>query len=130
MKNNYIIVGKIDMEIFKNISYNLITDEVILTNERYLHIIEGHKEDFMIYSNILSQIIIEPNYILEDYKNKYTVMVIKKVENNNNINVIIRLAIGEDLIHNKNSIMTMYRIREKNLKKLMQKKTQKKITTK
>ena len=117
MKNNYIIVGKIDMEIFKNISYNLITDEVILTNERYLHIIEGHKED----SNILSQIIIEPNYILEDYKNKYTVMVIKKVENNNNINVIIRLAIGEDLIHNKNSIMTMYRIREKNLKKLMQK---------
>lgn len=113
MKNNYIKVGKINMKIFKNISYNLITDEVILTNERYLHIIEGHKEDFMIYSNMLSQIIIEPNYILEDYKNQYTVMVIKKVENNNNINVIIRLAIGEDLIHNKNSIMTMYRIREK-----------------
>ena len=80
-----------------------------------------NKEDFMIYSNILSQIIIELNYILEDYKNKYTVMVIKKVENNNNINVIIRLAIGEDLIHNKNSIMTMYRIRKKNFKKLMQK---------
>lgn len=121
MKNNYIKVGKINMKIFKNISYNLITDEVILTNERYLHIIEGHKEDFMIYSNMLSQIIIEPNYILEDYKNQYTVVVIKKVENNNNINVIIRLAIEEDLIHNKNSIMTMYRIREKNLKKLMEK---------
>lgn len=121
MKNNYIKVGKINMKIFKNISYNLITDEVILTNERYLHIIEGHKEDFMIYSNMLSQIIIEPNYILEDYKNQYTVMLIKKVENNNNINVIIRLAIEEDLIHNKNSIMTMYRIREKNLKKLMEK---------
>lgn len=121
MKNNYIKVGKINMKIFKNISYNLITDEVILTNERYLHIIEGHKEDFMIYSNMLPQIIIEPNYILEDYKNQYTVMVIKKVENNNNINVIIRLAIGEDLIHNKNSIMTMYRIRKKNLKKLMEK---------
>ena len=121
MKNNYIKVGKINMKIFKNISYNLITDEVILTNERYLHIIEGHKEDFMIYSNMLSQIIIEPNYILEDYKNQYTVMVIKKVENNNNINVIIRLAIEEDLIHNKNSIMTMYRIIEKNLKKLMEK---------
>lgn len=121
MKNNYIKVGKINMKIFKNISYNLITDEVILTNERYLHIIEGHKEDFMIYSNMLSQIIIEPNYILEDYKNQNTVMVIKKVENNNNINVIIRLAIEEDLIHNKNSIMTMYRIREKNLKKLMKK---------
>ena len=121
MKNNYIKVGKINMKIFKNISYNLITDEVILTNERYLHIIEGHKEDFMIYSNMLSQIIIEPNYILEDYKNQYTVMVIKKVENNNNINVIIRLAIEEDLIHNKNYIMAMYRIREKNLKKLMEK---------
>lgn len=121
MKNNYRKVGKINLKIFKNVSYNLITDEVILTNERYFHIIERHEEDFIIFSNILFQIIIEPDYVLEDYKNKYTIMLIKKVDDNNNVNVIIRLAIVEDFIHNKNSIMTMYRIREKNLKKLMEK---------
>lgn len=121
MKNNYRKVGKINLKIFKNVSYNLIMDEVILTNERYFHIIERHEEDFIIFSNILFQIIIEPDYVLEDYKNKYTIMLIKKVDDNNNINVIIRLAIVEDFIHNKNSIMTMYRIREKNLKKLMEK---------
>ena len=121
MKNNYRKVGKINLKIFKNVSYNLITDEVILTNERYFHIIERHEEDFIIFSNILFQIIIEPDYVLEDYKNKYTIMLIKKVDDNNNINIIIRLAIVEDFIHNKNSIMTMYRIREKNLKKLMEK---------
>lgn len=120
MEKNYIKIGKINLKIFKSISNNIITDEVILTNERYSHIMEGHKEDFLIYSNILSQIIIEPDYVLEDYKNKDTALVIKKTENSN-INVIIRLAISENLVHNKNSIMTMYRIREKNLKKLMKK---------
>lgn len=120
MEKNYIKIGKINLKIFKSISNNIITDEVILTNERYSHIMDGHKEDFLIYSNILSQIIIEPDYVLEDYKNKDTALVIKKTENSN-INVIIRLAISENSVHNKNSIMTMYRIREKNLKKLMKK---------
>lgn len=120
MEKNYIKIGKINLKIFKSISNNIITDEVILTNERYSHIMDGHKEDFLIYSNILSQIIIEPDYVLEDYKNKDTAFVIKKTENSN-INVIIRLAISENSVHNKNSIMTMYRIREKNLKKLMKK---------
>ena len=47
-------------------------------------------------------------------------MVIKSIDDNN-INIIIKLAIGKDKIHSKNSIMTMYRVRNKNLKKLMEK---------
>ncbi len=48
MEENYINIGKINIELFKNIAKDIITDEVILTRERYLHIIEGHKEDFCI----------------------------------------------------------------------------------
>lgn len=120
MEENYINIGKIDIKLFSGISKNIITDEVILTNERYLHIIEKHKEDFSLYLNMIPQIIKTPDYILKDYKNENTAMVIKNIDNTN-INIIIRLAIGEDKIHSKNSIMTMYRVRNKNLKKLMEK---------
>lgn len=120
MEENYINIGKIDIKLFAGISKNIITNEVILTNERYLHIIEGHKEDFSLYANIIPQIIKTPDYILKDYKNKNTAMIIKSIDDTN-INIIIKLAIGEDKIHCKNSIMTMYRVRNKNLKKLMEK---------
>ncbi len=120
MEENYINIGKINIELFKNIAKDIITDEVILTRERYLHIIEGHKEDFALYSNMLSEVLINPDYILKDYKNINTAMVIKHI-NTTNINIILRLAIVNDNIHTKNSIMTLYRIRDKNLIKLQEK---------
>lgn len=120
MEENYINIGKIDIKKFEGISKNIITNEVILTNERYLHIIEGHKEDFEIYANIIPEILINPDYILKDHKNENTAMVIKHTKDSN-INIIIKLAIEKDKIHNKNSIMTMYRVRNRNLKKLQEK---------
>lgn len=120
MEENYINIGRINRKLFTRITQNIITEEVILTRERYIHIVEGHKEDFELYGNMLGEIIEEPDYILEDYKNANTAMIIKHIDNTN-INVILRLAIGNDDIHTKNSIMTLYRIRNKNLKKLQEK---------
>lgn len=117
---DYINIGKIDKNKFKHISENIITEDVILTAERYEHILENHREDFELYFSNVMEIINEPDYILKDSKNIDTAMVIKHIENTN-INIIIRLAIENDRIHCKNSIMTFYRIRDKNLKKLMQK---------
>lgn len=120
MEENYINIGKIDRKIFKEINENIITDEVILTHERYTHIIERHKEDFELYGDMLLEIIQNPDYILKDTKNVDTAMVIKHIEKTN-INVILRLAVMNDKIHNKNSIMTFYRVRDRNLKKLQEK---------
>lgn len=120
MEENYINIGKIKIELFSNISEDIITDEVILTNERYVHILEGHKEDFELYFNMIPGIIQEPDYILKDFKNENTAMVIKHIDNTN-LNVIVRLAVTNDEIHSKNSIMTFYRVRDKNLRKLQQK---------
>ncbi len=69
---------------------------------------------------MLSEVLINPDYILKDYKNINTAMVIKHI-NTTNINIILRLAIANDNIHTKNSIMTLYRIRDKNLIKLQEK---------
>jgi len=120
MEENYINIGKINVKHFKEINNNIVTDEVILTHERYIHIIDGHKEDFELYINILDKIIEKPDYILKDYKNENTAMIIKHIDNTN-VNIILRLAIANDNKHNKNSIMTLYRIRDKNLKKLQEK---------
>ncbi|MBQ9658342.1 MAG: hypothetical protein IJV31_06210 [Clostridia bacterium] len=113
-------IGKIDIDKFKEISTEIITDEVVLTSERLEHILERHKEDLDMYFNKIEEIIRKPDYILKDSKNINTAMVIKHIEDTN-VNVIIRLAVANDSIHCKNSIMTLYRIRDKNLKKLMQK---------
>lgn len=120
MEENYITIGKINISKFEGISKEIYTDEVVLTRERYLHIIEKHKEDFELYADMLPTIVNKPDYILKDYKNEYTAMVIKHIEKTN-INVILKLAVKEDDIHTKNSIMTMYRIRDKNLKKIKEK---------
>lgn len=120
MEEDYINIGKIDKNKFKEISSNIITEDVILTQERYIHIITRHKEDYELYFNNVIEIISNPDYILKDSKNEDTAMVIKHIQNTN-INVIIRLAIENDDIHCKNSIMTFYRIRDKNLLKLMKK---------
>ena len=120
MEENYINIGKIKIELFQEISRNIITDEVILTSERFSHIMEKHKEDFELYSNILSEALLTPDYILKDYKNENTAMVIKHIENTN-INIILRLAIAGDTLHPKNSIMTFYRVRDRNVKKLQEK---------
>lgn len=120
MGEEYIEIGKIDKNKFKEITERIITEDVILTAERLEHILKNHQKDFELYFNKVGDIISNPDYILKDSKNKDTAMVIKHIENTN-INIIIRLAVENDKIHCKNSIMTFYRIRDKNLKKLMEK---------
>lgn len=120
MEENYIDIGRIEVIKFKEISNNIITDEVILTSERYNHIMERHKQDFELYFNEFGTVISDPDYILKDFKNKDTAIVIKHIDNTN-LNIVLKLAIGKDSIHTKNSIMTCYRIRNKNLQKLKEK---------
>lgn len=112
-------IGKIDINKYKE-HFDIVTNEIIITSERINHIITEHQEDFVKYFNYIKDIIDSPNYILIDCKNLNTAMVIKHIDQTN-INVIIRLAIGNDLKHTKNSIITMYRIRDKNLIKLLRK---------
>lgn len=120
MEENYIDIGKIKIDKFIDISDNIITDEVILTAERYNHILERHKQDFELYFNEFETIISNPDYILKDNKNEDTAMVIKHIEDTN-LNIVLKLAIGNDKIHTKNSIMTFYRVRDSNLRKLQEK---------
>lgn len=113
-------IGKLDKNKLGKYKNKIITEDVIITEERIQHILEKHKEDYTLYKDKLKDIIEIPQYVLEDIKNEDTVFLIDKIEKGN-INVVIRLNLIKDKKHPQNSIITMWRIRDKNLKRLINK---------
>lgn len=61
-----------------------------------------------------------PNEIIKDLKNDGTVFYVKHLDETN-LNVIVRLVTQDDDQNRFNSIMTFFRIRDRNLKKLIEK---------
>lgn len=111
-------ICELDENLIKGEFSNLKTSDVVLTSERDEHIRNHHPSDYKLYSSHLSEIIEEPDYILKDEKNEATVIFIKHIENAN-VNIIIKLALETDEGDDKNSIITFYRLRKKNLEKLV-----------
>ena len=111
-------IGKLDINKLGKYKDKIVTKDIILTNERELHIKENHFSEFdRIISNI-ANVVATPDKILEDLNNKDTIMFIGKLTPNNNLNVIVKLNITNSKEHPKNSIMTAWIIRDKNLIKL------------
>lgn len=113
-------IGKIDAGLFENEFGKLNTNDVILTNERLQHIIDEHPQDYDYFAKYGIQTVTNPDIVIKDGKNENTVFMIAKLENTN-LNTVVRLSVaGKDLSKLDNSIMTFYRIREKNLRKLIE----------
>ncbi len=72
-------VGKIDRKIYKCIANVLITDEVIITDNQLRHILDRHPDAYNEVINYLSEIICDPDFIIED-KHKNTGLVIKRIK--------------------------------------------------
>lgn len=113
-------VGKIDSSVFESKYGKLRTTEVILTDEREAHIKEHHPQDFDLFEKFGKDCVNNPNLIISDEKNPGTVYMIKKLPDTN-LNVVLRLALNTDEKELKNSIITFWRIRNSNLKKLQKK---------
>ena len=110
-------IGKIDKNIFEKEFGKIQTEDVVLTDERKQHIRERHSNDYDLFQEHHKEILESPDIVLKDLKNDNTVFMIKHIEGTN-MNVVIKLSIYEDEKHPKNSIMTAYRMRDKNVKKL------------
>lgn len=102
----------------------LNTDKVILRDERIEHIKERHPEVVEIIKKYAKDTIESPDYILKDAVRDNTVLCIKKLEENSNINVVIKLALkdSEDKKRDKNSIITSFLMNNKRLKRELKKK--------
>ena len=118
---------KIELSIFAKLNIRwlvksfdgLRTEEVVVTEERLEHIRLRHPEDYELFHRYGKQAIENPDIIAKDEKHENTVFVIRHLPETN-LNVVVRLALDTDEPNYKNSVITFYRLREKNLKKLLE----------
>lgn len=71
-------IGSLDMSIYKCISKNYITDEVIITEKQLIHIKERHPEAYKNAISYIGHILGQPDYIIKD-KKPNTGLIIKQV---------------------------------------------------
>jgi len=116
-------IGFIDKNKLAQYRNKIITEEVILTDERIKHIKEHHPGDYEEYSKYLKEIIETPDYILEDEKNTDTVIYLKTIkENNKNLQIVLKLVTKVMNTNHKNSVLTFWKIKEKTLHQLLRNK--------
>ena len=117
------IVGKIDVKIYRCISEYIITDEVIITDERVGHVKERHPDDYEKYCEYLKEIVERPDYIIEANK-RDTALILKQIieSKEKQFKTVLRLKTSTDKPEYKNSIITFMKINEKEWKRLLRNK--------
>lgn len=113
--NDVETIGKINIETYQCVTdKKILTDEVVLTENRKQHIIERRGQAFYDeYSSKFYKILTDPDYIFKD-KRADTALVSKRFDmNGESVNIVLRLVVEGDDPNYKNSIITAIRENEK-----------------
>ena len=106
------VVGKIDQEIYQCITNDIVTDEVIITDERIEHIKERHPNDYERFCSYIPEMISNPDYIIEANKPNTGVILKEIEEHGEKFKLVLRIKVQGDPDEYKNSIMTFWHIGE------------------
>lgn len=117
-----LIVGQIDLEIYKCVSDDIITTEVIITEERIEHIKNRHPNDYESYSQYMNSIIEDPDYIIEDNNPDSAILLKEITEGNERFQLVIRLSTSKNNREWKNSVITFLKISERTWNKYLRNK--------
>lgn len=112
-------VGKINIDIYKCVTEDIQTDEVIITEKQIEHIKERHPNDYERYFGYVKEIIQNPDYILEANKPDTAFVLKHIVDNGKNYQLILRLKTAKDPTEYKNSVITFLRVEEKRYKRYL-----------
>lgn len=115
-------IGKIDVEKYKYVTKNIVTDEVIITDERIRHIRERHPNDFELYYQCMKEIISVPDYIIEANKPKSALLLKSFYSEGSRFKTVLRLVTSDDDSSFKNSIITFMKINEAEWNRLVKNK--------
>ena len=117
------LVGKIDRDIYSCITEDIVTEDVIITEERIEHIKERHPNDYERFYCYLPEIISSPDYIVEANKPN-TAVILKEVgEQGERFKLVLRIKVQGDPQEYKNSIMTFWYIGNATWRKILKNKT-------
>ena len=113
---------RLDIEKYRCVTERIVTDEVIITDERIAHIKERHPNDYERYCSYIPEIIQKPDYILEDSRPN-TALVMKHIEEaGEHFRLTLRLVAASDNPDYKNSVITFLKVREKEWNRLVKNK--------
>lgn len=116
-------IGKIDKNKLGRYKHKIITENVVLTDERIKHIKEHHPGDYEKYSRYILEIINDPDYIVNDNKNIDTLLYMKTIkENKKNIQIVVRFNTNEKEINKQNSILTLWKIKTRTYNQIIRNK--------
>lgn len=111
-------IGNLDPHKLGEYEQTIITNEVILTEERLNeHILVYHKLEYEQLKPYIKYIIELPDMIIKDNRHEDTMIYLKNIkEIEKNGRVVIELALGKDTEHSKNSIITLMKLNERTWK--------------
>jgi len=112
----------LDIAIYKCVSQNIKTQEVLITEERIAHIREHHPNDFEKYSQYIAEMIVHPQYILSDLIPNTAVVLQEFLDQDEHFRLILKLAVVGDASYKKNTVITFMKISEKKFKKYLRNK--------
>lgn len=123
-ENSVNLIGELNTELFSCVSDNIVSNEVIITDERIQHIKERHPDDYERFCAYLPLIISDPDYIIRDEREN-TAMVLKEVAIENSdehFRIALRLVTASDDPAYKNSILTFMHIRKREYERIIRNK--------
>ena len=113
-----VVIGRIDREIFRCIAEDIVTEEVVMTDNQLQHILQRHPEVFPVVMDVVR----DPDYIIED-KHPYTGLVVKRLETGSeSLQVVLRICTSEDQPGYKNSVISCWEISERRLQNYLRNK--------
>ncbi|MDD6798744.1 MAG: PBECR2 nuclease fold domain-containing protein [Clostridia bacterium] len=116
-------IGKINKEIYRCITEDIATDEVIITDNQIRHIMDRHPNDYERFSSYFEEIVKNPDYIIEANKPNTALLLKEIIENGEVFKTVLRLTTSKDDSSYKNSIITFMKIDEKEWNRLLRNKT-------
>ena len=112
-------ICKIDRELYRVVDQDLVTDDVIITEQQILHPEDGHPGDSDRLSSHITLILQEPDYILRGNR-PHTALVLKEIVTPElTAEVVLRLKVSDDPEDYKNSIITFLKISHKRFLRLL-----------
>lgn len=112
-------VCKIDRSLYRIVEQDLVTDEVIITEQQILHIEEGHPGDYNRLAAYIPDVLQQPDYILRGNR-PHTALVLKQISTPEmTAEVVLSLKVSGDPEEYKNSIITMWNISQKRFRRLL-----------
>lgn len=115
-------VGKINKDIYKCITEDIVTDEVFITDEQIQHIKDRHPDDYKKIKGSISCVLSDPDYIFKD-KHKNTGLIIKKIKVKKQcLQMVLRIITSENERAYKNSIISCWSISERRLQNYLRNK--------